>query len=67
MIVKLQKETVFIVMYRPDLGEEHSVKDYALALLPIVEQAEASLKVPIVHRAELWDWEENEKESSGKA
>ena len=60
-VIKLQKEPVFIILDRPELSDENSVTDFASTMLPIVEQAEESLKVLIVHRAELWDWEENKR------
>lgn len=60
-VIDLQKEPVFIVLDRPELSDEHSVTDFALAMLYLVERAVEPLKVLIVTRAELWDWEENKR------
>jgi hypothetical protein len=60
-VIRLQKEPVFIILDRPELSEDHSVKDYALAMLHLVENSGDNLKVLVVHRADLWDWEENKR------
>ncbi|KAH7398261.1 hypothetical protein BKA66DRAFT_605371 [Pyrenochaeta sp. MPI-SDFR-AT-0127] len=60
-VIDLQKEPVFIVLNRPETCDMSSVKDFALIMLHLVERAVQPLKVLIVHRAELWDWEENKR------
>jgi hypothetical protein len=60
-VIRLQKEPVFIILDRPELSEDHSVKDYASAMLDVLENLENDLKVLVIHRADLWDWEENKK------
>jgi hypothetical protein len=60
-VIWLQEEPVFIILDRPELSGDHSVKDYASAMLDVLENSENELKVLVIHKADLWDWEENKK------
>jgi hypothetical protein len=61
-LVDLQLKPVTIVIDRPDWSEEDSVSGYVSALLSVVERTKGDFKVLIVHRADLWDLEENKAE-----
>jgi hypothetical protein len=60
-VIWLQEEPVFIILDRPERSEDHSVKDYASAMLDVLENSENELKVLVIHKADLCDWEENKK------
>lgn len=60
-IIDLQTEEVYVVIDRPELSEDDSVRDFASGMLHLVERTRNVLKVLIVHRAELWNWEENKR------
>jgi hypothetical protein len=59
-IIDLQNDEVFIILDRPELSDDDSVGAFASSMLHLVEQTKGVLKVLIVHRAELWNWEENQ-------
>ncbi|KAI4938729.1 uncharacterized protein J4E92_000010 [Alternaria infectoria] len=60
-VIDLQTEEVYIVIDRPELSEDDSVRDFASGMLHLIEHTRNVLKVLIVHRAELWNWEENKR------
>ncbi|KAH6881928.1 hypothetical protein BKA58DRAFT_433709 [Alternaria rosae] len=65
-IVDLQTEEVYIVIDRPELSEDDSVRDFASGMLHLIEQTRNVLRAMIIHRAELWNWEENKRSVLGK-
>jgi hypothetical protein len=60
-IINLQTDEVSIIIDRPELSKDDSVRDFASSMLHLIEHTQGVLKVLIVHRAELWNWEENKK------
>ena len=57
-IINLQKDSVFIILDRPDLCDEESPAGYIETRLPLVEDAKPDLKIMLVGRSEFWGFEE---------
>lgn len=58
-IIDLQKEPVFIILDRPELNEDEDVAEYIRTMVRLARETKGELKVLIVQRSELWDFEEN--------
>ncbi|KNG46999.1 paxneb protein superfamily [Stemphylium lycopersici] len=64
-VVGLQQNPVFVILDRPELSDD-STSSFAATMLRLVEQTDGVLKVLMVHRAELWDWEANKRAVLGR-
>jgi hypothetical protein len=58
----LRLKPVTIVVDRPDWSEKDSVGEHASSLLSVVERTTRDLEVLNVHRAGVWNLEENKAE-----
>ncbi|KAI0490381.1 hypothetical protein F4859DRAFT_508183 [Xylaria cf. heliscus] len=63
-IINLCDGRVYIILNRPELCEaqpEESCTEYITTMLSLVKEAKTELKIMVVVRTELWDFEKNRK------
>ncbi|KAI8629480.1 hypothetical protein F5Y19DRAFT_464608 [Xylariaceae sp. FL1651] len=63
-IINLHEGRVYIILNRPELceaGLEESCTQYITTMLSLVKEATAELKIMVVLKSELWDFENNKK------
>jgi len=63
-VINLHDNRVYIILNRPDQCDargEESLNEWITTMLSLVKETTAELKIMIVLRSELWDFEQNKK------